>query len=59
MLADSDGILNILKNHYCQLLHVNGVNDVRQTEVHTAQPLVAKPTAFEVEMAVEKFQRYK
>jgi hypothetical protein len=40
-------------------LHVNGVNDVRQTEVCTAQPLAAKPTAFEVEMIVEKFKRYK
>lgn len=59
MVADSDSILNILKNHCCQLLHVNSVNDFRQTEVHTAQPLVAKPTAFEVEMIVEKFEGYK
>ena len=33
------------------------VNDVRQIEVHTAEPLVAKPTAFEVEMIVEKFKK--
>ena len=33
---------------------VHGVNDVRQTEIHTFQPLVPKPIAFEIEMAVGK-----
>jgi hypothetical protein len=36
-----------------------GVNDVRQTEVHTAEPLVPEPSAFEVEMAIEKLKRHK
>ena len=36
-----------------------GVNDVRQTELHTAEPLVAEPSAFEVEMAIEKLKRCK
>ena len=35
-------------------MNVHGVNDVRQTEIHTAEPLVPEPTAFEVGMAVEK-----
>jgi len=26
-----------------------GVNDVRQTEIHTAEPLVPEPSAFELE----------
>jgi hypothetical protein len=30
-----------------------GVNDVRQTEIHTAEPLVPKPRAFEDELATE------
>ena len=38
----------------CQLVMVHGVNDVRQTETHTVQPLVPKPVTFEIEMAVEK-----
>jgi hypothetical protein len=38
---------------------VHGVNDVRQTEIHTAQPLVPEPSAFEVEMAAEKLKRHK
>jgi hypothetical protein len=41
------------------LLNVRGVNDVGQTEIHTAEPLVPEPSAFEVEMAVEKIKRHK
>jgi hypothetical protein len=33
---------------------VHGLNDVRQTEIHTAEPLVPKPSVFEVEMATAK-----
>jgi len=40
-------------------LNVHGVNDVRQTEIHTAEPLVPEPSAFEVEMAIEKLKRCK
>jgi hypothetical protein len=39
LLADSHIILNRWKNYFCQLLNVHGVNDVRQTEIHTAEPL--------------------
>ena len=35
------------------------VNDVRQTEIHTAEPQMPEPSAFEVEMAVEKLKRHK
>jgi hypothetical protein len=35
---------------------VHGYNDARQTEIHTAKPLVAEPSAFEFEMAVEKLR---
>jgi hypothetical protein len=40
-------------------LSVQGVNDVRQTEVHTAEPLVSEPSAFEVETAIENLKRHK
>ena len=36
-----------------------GVNDVRQTAIHTAEPLVPDPCAFEAEMAIEKLKRHK
>jgi hypothetical protein len=34
-------------------------NDVRQTEIHTEEPLVPEPSAFEVAMAIEKLRRHK
>jgi len=36
---------------------VHGVNDVRQTEIHTTEPLVSEPSAIEVEVANEKLKR--
>jgi hypothetical protein len=36
-----------------------GVNDVRQTEINTAESLVPQPSCFEVEIATDKFKRYK
>ena len=38
---------------------VHGVNDVRQTEVDSAERLVPEPSAFEIKMAIEKLKRYK
>jgi hypothetical protein len=59
LVADSHSILARWRNHFSQLLNVHWVNDVRQTEVHTAEPLVPEPSAFEVEMAIEKLKRHK
>jgi hypothetical protein len=42
---------------FSQLLHVHGVNDARETEIRTAEPLVPEPSAFEYEMAIEKIKR--
>jgi len=35
-VTDSHSILATWRNHFSQLLKVYGVNDVRQTEIHTA-----------------------
>ena len=35
------------------------VNDVRQAEIPTAEPLVPEQSVFEVEMAIEKLKRHK
>ena len=40
LVTDSYSILARWRNHFLQLLNVHGVNDVRQTEIHTAEPLV-------------------
>ena len=39
--------------------NVHGVNDVRQTEIHTAEPLVPEPSAFDVVMGIENLKRHK
>jgi hypothetical protein len=41
LLANSHNILNRLKKFFCQLLHVHGVSDARQAEIHTAEPLIS------------------
>jgi len=45
LVADSPSILGRWRNHFLQLLNIHGVNDVRQTEIHTAEPLVPEPRA--------------
>jgi hypothetical protein len=40
-------------------LNVHAVNDVRQTEIQAAEPLVPEPSAFEVELAFEKLKSHK
>jgi hypothetical protein len=35
-------------------LNVHGVNEVRQTEIHTADTIVPEPSASEFELAIEK-----
>jgi len=58
LFTDSHSILVRWRNLFALLLNENGVNDVGQA-VHTAEPLVSEPSAFEVEMAIEKLKRHK
>jgi hypothetical protein len=36
------------------MFDVHGVSDVRQIEIHTAEPLVPELSGFDVEMAMEE-----
>jgi hypothetical protein len=56
MLADSYNILNSWKNYHFQLLNVS---DVRQIEIHTAEPLGSDSSPSEVETAISKLKKYK
>jgi hypothetical protein len=40
-------------------LNVHGVNDVKWSEVETAEPVVPEPSAFEVVRETEKLRRHK
>jgi len=59
LITDSQSILPRWRKYFSQLLNIYGINDVRQTEIHTAQPLLPEPSALEVEMAVEELKRHK
>jgi ferric iron reductase protein FhuF len=39
LVADCHGTLARWRNHFSQLFNVNGVSDVRETEIQTAAPL--------------------
>jgi hypothetical protein len=47
------------RNYFFQLLNVHGVNDVKQAETHAAKQLVPEPSAFEIELAIEKLKSHK
>ena len=49
LVAVSYSIMARWRNYIYQLLNVHGVDDVRQAELHTAEPLELEPSAFEVE----------
>jgi hypothetical protein len=53
---------NVVKEKYggritCQPLNIHSINDM-QTEIHTAESLVSKPSSFEVEITIDKLKQY-
>ena len=59
MVTDSHSILARWRNHFSQLLNAHEVNDVKQTEINTAEPLVPELSAFEVKLATENLKSHK
>jgi len=59
LVTDCHSILARWRNNVSQLWNVPGVNNVRQTEIHTAEPLVPETIAFEVKMAIEELKGHK
>jgi hypothetical protein len=53
LLADSHNILKRWKNYLFQLLNVHNVSDVRQIEVHTAEPFVPGPSRLGLKMILQ------
>jgi hypothetical protein len=60
LMADSLNIINRLKNYFSQLLNVHSVNDIRQTEIFTAEQLVTVHCHGHLgdETAIEKLRKY-
>jgi hypothetical protein len=59
LVADSHSITARWRNYFSQILNVHGVSDVRQAEIHTADPLVPETKALEIELAIEKLKSHK
>jgi hypothetical protein len=59
LVADSHSIMARWRNNFSHILNVHGVSDVRQSEIHTAEPLVPEPSALELELAIEKLKSHK
>jgi hypothetical protein len=56
LVADFHSILARRRKHFSQLFNVHVVNDVRQTEIRKAGPLVSEPNASEVKLVIEKLK---
>jgi hypothetical protein len=57
LVTDCHSSLARWRNHFSQLLNVQVANDVRQTEMHTIQPLVSETSSSEIDMAIEKIKK--
>jgi hypothetical protein len=59
LIAHPQSVLNTWKNFFNHVLNAHGVHDVRQMDIHTAEPLVPEPSLVEVEIATGKLKSYK
>jgi hypothetical protein len=59
LLADPQNVLNRWKNFFNQVPNIHGVHDVRQMDIHTAEPLVPESSLVGVEIAIGKLKSYK
>jgi hypothetical protein len=59
LFAESHRILARWRKCFSSPLNVLGFNDVRQTEIHTAEPLVSDPSASEFKLAIGKLKSHK
>jgi hypothetical protein len=58
-LLGDHNTLNRQKSYFSQLLNVNNVSYVRQTEICTAEPLVSGLSCLQIEIAIAKVIKYK
>jgi len=57
--TESHNTLASWRKHFSWLFNVHGISDVRQRNIHKAEPLVPEPSTFEFEMAIEKLKGHK
>ena len=59
LVAGPHSIMARWRNRFLQILNVHGFTEVRQAEIHTAEPLVPEPSALDFEWAIEKLKSHK
>jgi hypothetical protein len=59
LLVDPQKLVNRWMNYFCQLLNVQRVGGIRQTEIQTADPSVPEPSISEFEVVIGKLKRCK
>jgi len=59
LVAECKSIVARWRNYFFQILSVHGVNDVRQREIQTAEPLAPEPRAFEFDLTIEEMKNHK
>ena len=59
LFTDTHSIVTRWRKLFSQLLNVQSVNDIMQTEIQTAEPLVPEPNVFEAEKPLEKLKTHK
>jgi hypothetical protein len=51
--------MNMWMDYFSQLLNVQQLGGIMQTEIQTTEPFVPEPSISEVEVAIGKLKRYK
>jgi hypothetical protein len=59
LVTDCHSILASWRSFFSQQFNAPGFNNVRQTEIRTAEPLLTESNAFEFKMAIENLKRHK
>jgi hypothetical protein len=58
LIADSSKILIRRKNCFSQLLNAHRVSEVRQMEIHPAEPLIQESNTFENKFTIPNMKSY-
>jgi len=59
LATDTESIMSRWRIYFSHPLNVRGFNDVRETEIHSAEALLSEPSACEVEMTKVKLKLIK
>ena len=57
--ADFYSIVDRWRNYFSQLLDLHGVNDIKHTDIHTAEPIVPDSSAYDFELAIGKLKSHR